>query len=190
MTTPFTMVPGRALYMGRQNRQNEVVDQPPEPYLLNVDDFVATRGRYAAHIGVLPTAQGQLSVVLYVDTETHHVYAQPHPENDPVRVARWREDAIPEWSHETSRRFVRWLELHASHVDKSTPRKKLVVRLPSLWSVYIAGNRPDKPPKPLALAVDPESSFAETGWIDWEDWFWPPRRVSTAAMELATEPET
>jgi hypothetical protein len=189
MTTPFTMRPGRAFYMGRQNRQNEVVDQPPDPYLLDIGEPVATRGRYAGHVGVVPTSQGPLSVVLYVDTETRDVYAQPHPENEPVRVARWREDAISEWSHETSRRFAHWLELHATYVDKSTPRKKLIPRLPSLWSEYVAGRRTDKPPKPLAFPVDPERRFAGNGWIDWEDWFWPPRRASTAAFDLTAEPE-
>jgi hypothetical protein len=183
MDAAFTMRAGRAYYFGRQDRQNDIVDRPPEPYLVIISRAVAKRCGYAAHVGTVEWKRSRLMVVLYVDPLTRNVFGQPHPDGDAKQIAPWWKEKVAEWSHAKARRVVHWLELHASYVNKKTSRKRLVPRLPSLWAEYVDGSREDRAPKPLALAADPETRFAGKGWTSWESWFWPSRRDSAATGE-------
>ena len=179
----FTMKAGRAYYFGLQGRHNEILDEPPEPYLVTVPAAIAKGCRYAAHIAGVEWGGSQLMLTLYVDSGTHRMYAQPHHGTDAMRIELWRHSVVEQWSYQKARAFVHWLELHATYVNDKTPRKTLVPRLPGFWDEYVKGARHDKGPMPLSFSIHPERDFADKGWIGWESWFWPPRPSRAARPE-------
>jgi hypothetical protein len=180
VNTDFKMQPGRAYYFGLQNSQNELIDPPPEPYVVTVPKAVVRRCWYAAHIADIEWNRQRLVVVLYVDPETRRMYAQPHPDVDARLATSWQNAKVKPWPYEQARDFVRWLELHAMYINSKMPRAKLVPRLQLFWRDYAAGERNDKSPEPLALPRNPEMHFARKGWTDWEAWFWEPPKPKQA----------
>jgi hypothetical protein len=171
----FRATPGFAYYAGVQDRFNDIESRPPKPYLMNVTSDVAARSWYAARIGMAHWEAGALSLVYFVDPESKYVFAQPHPDESKTVRQNWFDQAVSALSFAEARDLSWWLELHKPYINENTPRKKLVPRLPELWREYIAGQRADCAPIPLAMPRDPDQVFASSGWTTWEDWFWEPK---------------
>lgn len=166
---------GLGLFVGWQDRSNAIEKEPPRPYLTRLNGQLTARAWYAAHQGLVKWRGSDLYVNYFVDPETRLMFAQPDGKEGKQRRREWFAQDTEAWTFEDARNLSRWLELYARNVTEKTPRKKLVPRLGEFWRAYLDGERGEVAPLALGLPQEPDKTFADAGWVSWEDWSWEPR---------------
>jgi hypothetical protein len=177
--------PGVALFVGWQDASNDVINQPPRPYLTHVASGVVRRVRFRAALRVHTWRGRDLYMASFVDPETKIVFDQPDRDHDEERRSAWFAQDSEEWAFSDARSLARWLQLYAKYVDEKTPRSKLGPRLPGIWREFLDGQRAEVAPTALGLPRNPDEIFAGTGWMGWEDWFWDTRSADAKPDEAA-----
>jgi hypothetical protein len=170
-TDSYVLKPGIAWYVGNQQHDNDiVVPPPPAPYICLPSADAVRRAWYAAAIGIMCDDDREITVLYYVDPETKHLYAQPHPDT--------RESSHQEWGiveprrllpFELARDTARWIfSVSRSGTDRQCRRPE--VNLMDWWRGYMTAPMPAEPPIPLGLPVDPSDAYRSQGWKDVQDW--------------------
>jgi hypothetical protein len=178
MTNPKP-VPGAGLFIGAQDRSNEVIDRPPAEYVFRIPDHLVARSWYQGHQGLRRWRGRDVYMDFFVDPVSRVVFGQPDlHEEDRLREA-WSTQDAQDWAFDQTRALCRWLGLHHRFIDKRTPRSRLTGRLLEFWCEYVDGKRADRPPLAVGLPRDPDVRFAGSGWAGWEDFFWETARPRT-----------
>ncbi|WP_242333089.1 hypothetical protein [Anaeromyxobacter sp. SG66] len=176
--------PGVALFVGWQDASNDVINQPPRPYLTDVASVVVRRSWFRAALSLHTWRGRDLYMMSFVDPETKIVFDQPDRDHDEEQRAAWFRQRSEEWTFSDARALARWLQLYAQHIDDKTPRSRLGPKLPAIWREYVEGRRADAAPLALGLPLHPDEAYATSGWAGWEDWHWKTRE-DTAESRVA-----
>lgn len=181
----YALKPGIAWYAGKQDRDNSISEPPAQPYLCSVPADAVPRAWHAARIGIVHAEGHEFTIVYFVDPETQHLYAQPHPNTGAASDADWGiADPRAPWAFEAAREAARWIY---RVVKRPTTKKHH-----EWWQRYVTTPEPFDPPIPLALATDPEDVYRDRGWKGFKDWIITPRprkRKTDGAAPKSSKPK-
>lgn len=139
---------------------------------------VSGRAWYAAHIGLLRAPTSEITVVYYVDPETKHLYAQPHPNTAAADMLDW---GIAEpramLPFDVARDTARWI-FKVSNKRLDAKSRRAHDDYAAWWRGYMASPKPFEPPIPLGIPENPSHVYRDQGWVDAKDWLRKPGKSS------------